>query len=211
MSKIEKTVEPVEGLVSNEEVTKLEGKDIPEDIRKTIAQILETYHGKFIYTSSAIGVTMIFVGLMIIVGSLLAVSDHKAIALVMCIAGILSIIFGALHKRGTTSADFVRDGDFIYFISTVNQVKTPTPSTKIFYTVEDIRTYPLLDSDSDGLREGSTVLCIYTGKGVLCTDTEFHNIKEYAKVNVREEVHNKSSDNTVEDTDINKEEKTEEL
>lgn len=179
------TAVEVDGLVSNNEVTKHEGTEMPESIRNTLAQIMETYHSKLLNTTSVIGVACSFIGLMMIVGSLLAISDHRKVAIALIIFGFVLLIFGFLHKKTNVSADIIRKGDFVYFISTVNQIKTPTASTKVVYTVEDIKTIPLLDSDADTIKEGSQILCIYTGKGILCTDIEYHNIKEYEKVNGR--------------------------
>lgn len=178
----------VDGLVSNEEVNKHEGTEMPDYLRNTIAQIMETYHSKLLHTTSITGAVLTFFGLMIIVGSLLVLSDHKAVAIALIIVGFILMIIGFLTRNANANADSIRKGDFVYFESIVNQVKTPTPSTKVFYTVEDIKTVPLLDSDSDSLRDGSEIICIYTGKGILCTDKEYHNIKEYEKVNGRSKI-----------------------
>lgn len=175
----------IDGLVSNKEVNKHEGTEMPESIRNTLAQIMETYHSKLLNTTSVVGVACSFIGLMMIIGSLLAISDHRSVAIALIIFGFVLLVFGFLHKKTNVSADIIRKGDFVYFISTVNQIKTPTASTKVVYTVEDIKTIPLLDSDADTIKEGSQILCIYTGKGILCTDIEYHNIKEYEKVNGR--------------------------
>lgn len=175
----------IDGLVSNKEVNKHEGTEMPESIRNTLAQIMETYHSNLLHTTSVVGIVCSFVGLMMIVGSLLAVSDHRKVAIALILLGFVLLVFGFLHKKTNVSADIIRKGNFVYFISTVNQIKTPTASTKIVYTIEDIKTIPLLDSDADTIKEGSQILCIYTGKGILCTDIEYHNIKEYEKVNGR--------------------------
>ena len=188
MEKKTKAVEEVEGLVSNEEVNKHDGTEMPEYLRNTIAQIMETYHSKLLHTTSITGAVLTFFGLMTIVGSLLVLSDHKAVAIALIIVGFILMIIGFLTRNANANADIIRKGDFIYFESIVNQVKTPTPSTKVFYTVEDIKTVPLLDSDSDSLRDGSEIICIYTGKGILCTDKEYHNIQEYEKVNGRSKI-----------------------
>lgn len=181
----ERTNEEVSGLVSNKEIGKREGTELPENIRNTLAQIIEIYHGNMLQVTSVTGLVLRFLGCMVISGSLLALSDHKKIALTMVIVGVILVLIGFVHKKSDASGDTIKNGDFIYFESTINQVKTPTPSNKIFYTVEDVKTVPLLDADSDSLREGSSVICIYTGKGCLCTDKEFHNIMEYEKVNGR--------------------------